>query len=208
MLKKPSEEGNKNISDFKKFSSLKKGTKKPVDDFDGELEEEPFNDEDLPGNPNLPDDGSYIQSKRALATKRPKNHSTVDIKPEQKPTGPVDEKTQVKMIGKVAKFPKNVKASKAFNFLENVKISKNSIWYIMIEKSDELQMVKYNYKKGVDLNKFITELKGYYLLKYARDKKVCKLIEGIKVDGNDKYSMIKSIPFLKLEGGRPIISKI
>jgi hypothetical protein len=38
-----------------------------------------------------------------------------------------------------------------------------SIWYIIVEKQEnELQMVKYN-KEGVDLNKFIIELKSYYI---------------------------------------------
>jgi hypothetical protein len=39
--------------------------------------------------------------------------------------------------------------------------------------------------KGVDLNKFVIELKSYYI--YSKDQKVCKMIEGLSVDGNDKY---------------------
>jgi hypothetical protein len=42
----------------------------------------------------------------------------------------------------------------------------------MVEKQDnELQMVKYNNKEGVDLNEFVTELKGYYIKKYSKDAK-------------------------------------
>ena len=107
---------------------------------------------------------------------------------------------KVETFGKVAKFPKNVKASKAYNFLENVKVSKKSIWYIMVEKQDnELQMVKYNYKEGVDLTKFVNELKTYYSKKYSNEPKLQKLVESIYVDGNDKYSMIRNIPALKLD---------
>jgi hypothetical protein len=114
---------------------------------------------------------------------------------------------KVQTYGRVAKFPKNVQASKAFNFLENVKVSKKSIWYIMVEKLDnELQMVKYNHKEGVDLNKFVNELKTYYVNKY-KDPKMKKLIESIYVDGNDKYSMVKNIPLVEVEG-KKLITKI
>jgi len=70
----------------------------------------------------------------------------------------------VDFIGKIAKFPKNAQASKAYNFLENVKINKNKTWYIVIEKQDnELQVLKYNVKAGVNLEKFSQDLKEYYL---------------------------------------------
>jgi ribosomal protein S8 len=115
--------------------------------------------------------------------------------------------SKVETFGKVAKFPKNVKASKAYNFLENVKVSKKSIWYIMVEKDNELQMVKYNYKEGVDLNKFVNELKTYYLEKNKGNKPVCEAISKISVDGNDKYSMVRNIPFIEVEG-KKMITKI
>ena len=111
----------------------------------------------------------------------------------------------VETFGKVAKFPKNTKASKAYNFLENVKVSKKSIWYIMVEKQDnELQMVKYNVKEGVDLSKFVNELKGYYIKKYNKDAKFVEMINNIKVDGNDKYSMVQNIPLVEVEGKKMI----
>jgi hypothetical protein len=119
--------------------------------------------------------------------------------------GETTHESKVETFGKVAKFPKNVKASKAFNFLENVKVSKKSIWYIMVEKQDnELQMVKYNYKEGVDLNKFVNELKSYYVAKYPKLKSI---VESIKVDGNDKYSMVKNIPLVEVDG-KKLITKI
>jgi len=114
----------------------------------------------------------------------------------------------VSTFGKVARFPKNVQASKAFAFMENIKISKKSIWYLMIEKQDsELQMVKYNYKEGVDLNKFVNELKTYYLHKFSKNKEICEKINNIEVDGNDKFSCIKSIPLIKINE-RTLISII
>lgn len=118
------------------------------------------------------------------------------------------ENESVETIGRIAKFPKNTKASNAFNFLENVKVSKKSIWYIMVEKMDnELQMVKYNVKEGVDLNKFVNELKTYYTKKYSTDPSFTEAISNIKVDGNDKYSMVKNIPLIEVEG-KKLITKI
>jgi hypothetical protein len=65
-------------------------------------------------------------------------------------------------------------------------------------------MVKYNNKEGVDLNKFVTELKAYYIKKYSKDAKVCQMIESINVDGNDKYSMVKNIPLVTVDGRKMI----
>lgn len=193
---------DKRISGFKRFSDMKSGKKKE------ELEEvspsiQPDDDTDLPMNPNL--------SKASKKIEKPASRKGV-IPQDQDINLPSDEEkeedsneSKVETIGKVAKFPKNTKASKAYNFLENVKVSKKSIWYIMVEKmDDELQMVKYNNKEGVDLNKFVTDLKGYYIKKYSKDPKVCKLIEAIKVDGNDKYSMVKNIPLVSVDGRKMI----
>ena len=78
----------------------------------------------------------------------------------------------------------------------------------MIEKQDnELQLVKYNHKEGVDLNKFINELKSYYTEKYASEPKIRKVIESIYIDGNDKYSMVKNIPAISVDG-KKMITKI
>jgi hypothetical protein len=75
----------------------------------------------------------------------------------------------------------------------------------MVERQDnELQMVKYNYKEGVDLAKFVNELKTYYITKYSENDNLCSLIETIEVDGNDKYSMIKNIPLVKVDGRKMI----
>lgn len=194
----------KNSGKFKKFSQISgfEGGK----DVDIELPVEPFGEDKIPQNPNLPykktrteqtADISYLQPEGQL----PKN---------KKPSSEADEKTEesVKFYGKVAKFPKKVKASNAYNFLEKVKISKNSIWYILVEKQDnELQMVKYNYQKGVDLSNFVTELKNFYLSKYPKSSSISKLIENITVGGNDKFSVIQNIPQVEIEG-RKMVARI
>jgi hypothetical protein len=155
--------------------------------------------------PNTPEESKKVEKPMSRKNIQPVNQD-IDL-----PTGEnefeIDEEKneKVETFGKVAKFPKNVKASKAYNFLENVKVSKKSIWYIMVEKQDnELQMVKYNNKEGVDLNKFVTELKAYYIKKYSKDAKVCQMIESINVDGNDKYSMVKNIPLVTVDGRKMI----
>ena len=115
--------------------------------------------------------------------------------------------SKVNFTGKVAKFPRNIKASKAYNFLENVKVSKKSIWYIMVEKDNGLQMIKYNYKEGVDINRFVNELKSYYISKNKGNKSICEAISKMSVDGNDKYSMIRNIPLVNVDG-KKMITKI
>ena len=75
----------------------------------------------------------------------------------------------------------------------------------MVEKMDnELQMVKYDYKKGVDLSSFVNDLKKYYIDKYKTNKSVVEKISNIIVDGNDKYSMIKNIPLIEVNGRKMI----
>lgn len=191
MIKK-NEESGKKISSFRKFTDLNKNFN---DKEDSSTPVEPINDDNIPGNPNLPNTSSKLEKPASTEYMMPQNDD-------------VSEKSKVKFYGKIAKLPKGTKASKGFNFLENVKVSKSSIWYIMVEKQDnELQMVKYNHKKGVDLNRFITDLKVYYSEKYSDNPKMIKLIENINIDGNDKYSWIKNIPLIDVDG-KKMISRI
>ncbi|MDV7393503.1 hypothetical protein RZS08_19165, partial [Arthrospira platensis SPKY1] len=127
----------KNIVGFKKFSDIK--SNKKLEEVNPSTDIKPSND--LPMNPNIPSKSQKVE----------KTASTKELKPvkdEEVDNEVVKTNEEVETIGKVARFPKNTKASKAYNFLENVKVSKKSIWYIMVEKQDsELQMVKYNYKE-------------------------------------------------------------
>jgi hypothetical protein len=193
---------NRKIVGFKRFSDIK-GTPK-VEEV--ELNTKPESDSDRPMLPNTPEESKKIEKPASRKNLQPKEQDVNLPSGEDNEFDSEDESNEkVTTYGKVAKFPKNVKASKAYNFLENVKVSKKSIWYIMVEKQDnELQMVKYNNKEGVDLNEFVTELKGYYLKKYSKDTKVCKLIEAINVDGNDNYSMVKNIPLVTVDGRKMI----
>jgi len=112
------------------------------------------------------------------------------------------EKNDVNFIGKVAKFPKNTKAQSAYNFLENIKVSKKQLWYILIEKDDNgLQVIKYNNKLGFNLYDFINELKKYY----SQDEAISPYIEQLKIDGEDKFSIIRDVPDVEI-GGKKLIT--
>ena len=196
--------GDKNkISGFKKFTDLK--AKEDLNEV--ELSTQPKTDSDIPGNPNLPNKSKKIERMPSRKGIIPQDQN-VDL---NKPIGETEtnESDKVNFYGKVAKFPKKTKASKAYNFLENVKISKNSIWYILIEKQDnELQMVKYNNKKGFDMAKFVLELKSFYIKEYSKNPKMTKLIESIEVGGAEEFSSIKNIPNVEISAGKKLISKI
>lgn len=125
----------------------------------------------------------------------------------------------VKVYGKIAKFPKNTKAEAAYSYLKNLKnpkLSKNDIWYIMLEKQgfdnngNELQMIKYDQKKGVNLTKFIIDLKSYYMDKYSDNKGIVEAISKIELCGDKDglVSSIKNIPDMKIEDGKKLSTKI
>lgn len=198
-------ENKRNVVGFKRFSDMKKSK---VEEIDLSLGLTP--DSDRPMNPNLSKESDKIEKPASRKNLMPEEQdidlpNDEDVKKLSDDSDDDETNEKVETFGKVAKFPRNVKASKAYNFLENVKVSKKSIWYIMVEKQDnELQMVKYNYKEGVDLGKFVNELKSYYVKKYSTNKNICKLVEKIEVDGNDKYSMVKNIPLVELDGKKMI----
>jgi hypothetical protein len=200
---------NNKIVGFKKFTDIK--SKSKVEEVDPSISAQPMTDSDRPMNPNMPGKSNKIEKPASRKNLMPKDQDINlpsdedEFENDIEVTGEKTHEGNVETFGKVAKFPKNTKASKAYNFLENVKVSKKSIWYIMVEKMDnELQMVKYNTKEGVDLGKFVNELKSYYKKKYSKEPKVCSLIESIKVDGNDKYSMVQNIPLISVDGKKMI----
>jgi len=200
---------NNKIVGFKKFSDMKSSSSK-IEEVNASLPETPEMDSDRPMIPNLSEPTKKVEKPISQKNIQPAEHDDdfeQDEENDEYPEGLPENESAVKTYGKVAKMPKGVLASKGFNFLESVKISKKSIWYIMVEKDQELQLVKYNYKEGVDLNKFVTELKSYYINRYKDNKVVCEAVSKIAVDGNDKYSMIRNIPTIDIEG-RKIITKI
>ena len=185
-------------SSFKKFSDMDRSAK--IDHDDESQAQVP--DDETVVRPNLPRETRRREVPADTRHMMPQQAAKAPEKGQEIKEG------QVQFYGKLARLPKNTKASKGFNFLENVKISKSSIWYIMVEKQDnELQMIKYNHKKGVDLSKFVGDLKEYYAQKYKNNQRVTELIHNIYIDGNDKYSRICNIPLVEVDG-KKMISKI
>ena len=196
---------SKKIIGFKRFSDIKGSKIEEVD-----LNARPETDSDRPMLPNMPEESKKIEKPASRKNIQPKEQD-INLPSGEENEFASDEESNEKVTtyGRVARFPKNVMASKAYNFLENVKVSKKSIWYLMVEKEEnnELQLVKYNIKEGVDLNKFVNDLKTYYLNKYKGNIKICEALNKLTVDGNDKYSMVKGISSVKVDG-KKLISKI
>ena len=205
---------DRKIAGFKKFSDMK--TPK-IEEFNPALDFDADTDADLPMNPNIPNKSKKIEKPASREKLMPKKQDINLVSDEKdwydEKEIEVDEdskvKESVKTYGRVAKFPKGVKASKAFNFLESVKTSKKNIWYMLIEQmqGNELQMVKYNNTTGVDVNKFINELKAYYISQNKTNKLMCEALSKIGVEGNSNLSRITSIPKIKLDG-KLLITKI
>jgi hypothetical protein len=81
----------------------------------------------------------------------------------------------------------------------------------MVEKQDnELQMIKYQQKQGVNLTKFVVDLKEYYVDKYKDNDKIIELIKKIELGGDKEgnVSAITNIPNIKVDEGKKMIHKI
>lgn len=110
---------------------------------------------------------------------------------------------KIDLYGKIAKFPRNAKAGKAISFLENIKVDKKKLWYILIEKDEnELQCIKYNNKMGVDLKKFVEQIKEYH----KKDSQLFEHINKLNIEGTDKFSIIKNIPDIEVQPGKKMIT--
>ena len=119
----------------------------------------------------------------------------------------------VSMYGKIAKFPKNTKAKSAYNFLTNLKISSRKLWYFIIEKeivsvdgknkAQEIQLIKYNNKNGINSDAFIEILKK----EYPVDTELGKYINNLIIDSEENFSVIRNIPDVEI-GGKKLINII
>lgn len=110
--------------------------------------------------------------------------------------------SSIHLWGKVAKMPKNAKASTSLTYLEKIKVSKQKLWYILIEKQDDqLQMIKYNNRKGVNLKVFVDNLKNYY----QHNEILKEHIEKLEIDGNSSFSIIKNIPDVEIDGKKLLV---
>ena len=113
----------------------------------------------------------------------------------------MEDNKEVHLYGKLAVMPKNTKASSSLSFLEKIKISKQKLWYILIERqNNELQMIKYNNKKGFNLKAFVDNLKQHY----SNNELLKEHIEKLEIDGTSSFSIIKNIPDVEIDGKKLI----
>lgn len=120
-----------------------------------------------------------------------------------------DNNSKMQITGKIAQFPKGMKAVHALQLLEKLKVNQNKLWYVLVEdQGTDLKMVKYNRCQGVDLLEYTAELKQQYLTKYKNEPNVLEAIKQIEVVGEVDFSIIKNIPNITLEGGKTLIGKI
>ncbi len=188
------------LSSYKKFTEMQKAASSiPAKDVAGT----PV--------PNIPQKTSKVEKPQDTRYLKPKTKEQqekgIDYKvPEEKEKEKLIDEKKVQLIGKVAKLPKGTLPSKGLTFLENIKTPKNSIWYIIVERQvdSELQMLKYNKNVGVNIERFVNDLKGYYTKKYSKNESLVKLIEAIEIKGADDYSWIKNIPLISLDGKKMV----
>lgn len=103
----------------------------------------------------------------------------------------------INFFGKIAKLPKKSKPSNAVNFLEKIKISKQRLWYLIVEKQDdELQMIKYNNRCNINITLFLENLKDYY----SNNTELHEHINGLIIEGSDRFTSIKNIPNIDVNG--------
>jgi len=119
-----------------------------------------------------------------------------------------ENKDNVRLIGKIAKFPKNTKAKDGYSFLENIRIPKKKLWYFIIEKEiiekenhyEEIQIIKYNNKQGVNCKEFVESLKEHY----KKDNTMFKHIKNLIIDGSETFSTIRNIEDVEINGKKLI----
>ena len=109
----------------------------------------------------------------------------------------------INFYGKISKFPRNSTAKNSYLFLEKLNISKKKLWYFIIEKDifetengfEELQLIKYNNKQGVNCKDFVDSLKEYY----KKNDKMLKYVENLIVSGDKDFSIITNIPKVNID---------
>jgi len=98
-------------------------------------------------------------------------------------------------VGKIVKFPSNIKPSVSIVMLENNNISKDKLHYIISKQTENtLVLLKYNESVEMKLTDFINTLINYY----KENDKIKNIFEKIIIEGNNNFSIIKNIPDIKL----------
>jgi len=117
---------------------------------------------------------------------------------------------EIELYGKVAKMPKNLKASEAYNELQKIKIDSKKIWYFIIENTvnikndgeqEIVQVIKYNPDNRVDLKDFLNDLKSFY---NVNDKEIYEHIKKVKIVGSKDFIAISNISNTEINGKKLI----
>jgi len=211
---------------LKRYSEFTKVNKDKMTKTDKEERRSDFGSHVSSSNKMVDDKNSDIlkRKRRNKETQKPRKYNTTKkaktIKdksiypPENKDRGVSNMSENVEFYGKLAKFPKGVEAEKAYNWMNNLKdpkLSKKDIWYLMVEKQeDELQMIRYQQKQGVNLGKFVMDLKNFYVDKYSGNNEIVENINNIQLGGDENgyVSSIKNIPNIKTPDGKPLVTQI
>ena len=120
----------------------------------------------------------------------------------------VNKTEEPKVYGNVAKLGKGTNPT---DFMANIKLQKNKLWYIVCEKQDdEIHAIKFTTsEQAFKMNEFVVELKKHYMgyFKTKNQDALVKMIEKIQITGNDKFSILKNIPKVKINE-KMLVSRI
>jgi len=104
-------------------------------------------------------------------------------------------------MGKIVKFPSNIKPSVSIVMLENNNVSKEKLHYIISAQTPkDLVVLKYNEKVELKLTEFITTMIEYY----KQNENLKNVFDCIVLEGNESFSIIKNIPDVMI-GERKLI---
>jgi len=126
-----------------------------------------------------------------------KSQEPVVKKPKMEKVNKTEESKMEKFdfIGKIVKFPSNIKPSVSIVMLENNNVSKDKLHYIIsTQTKDSLVVLKYNENADIKLTEFVNTLIDYY----KKNEQLVKQFDQILIEGNDKFSIIKNIPNITL----------
>lgn len=133
---------------------------------------------------------SLVDVAKSIVKPKPKKRDNMDPHVSRK-------KPKLNFNGRVVKFPNNFKPSSAYSMLESNNISKDKLYFMIIEQSDNsLLVVKYNEQNDLKTKEFVQNLINYY----KSNKQLYKLFDNIIVEGTDSFSLIKNIPDVDLDG--------
>lgn len=172
-----------------------------------------FNKLDQKDNVKLPTNidklGVTKPSEKGVEEKKTKTKKEKESKKDDSLKGPDDQKTMKTsknldhgkvienclFVGKTVKFPDDFKPSSSYKLLESKKVSKEKLHYIISKQpNNSLAIIKYNEKADKNLFNFINQVLEYY----KRDNTLKPLMEKIKLEGDDKWAILKNIPNEKI----------